>query len=179
MSFDAVGRRPGEQRSSFETLQGARSLPARPSRHGLSAADFDVVTRRAQLPFTKLGPALETFPAQVGDLEFDGPFDAVGGVTVPGWHTTGRLHHRGWRAVRWTRVDVEVNAWSRASIEVRMRPVSRRVAAWGSRRQRRYFQLAHRAIDNLVRTIAVAVRDVDGTPVIVDLRVAGAEPVRQ
>ena len=47
----------------------------------------------------------------------------------------------GIRIVRFTRVNLEVTAWSEHTTEVRLRPVTRRIPNWGRQRQRRYFAL--------------------------------------
>ena len=52
-------------------------------------------------------------------------------------------------ARRSERVEVELAAWARDAVEIRVRPVSRRPERWGGRRQIRYFDRAHEAIDAL------------------------------
>jgi hypothetical protein len=147
---DAYARRPAQQRSPFETYTDVRSILAAPRRLHRDAADADVVARRVRLAPSCAADVLDALPADVAALEFDAPFTAMGGATVPGWRTTGRIHMGGF-AGRSTKVDVECNGWSTDSIELRVRPVTRRVARWGRRRQRHYFELAHRSIDELVR----------------------------
>ena len=51
------------------------------------------------------------------------------------------------------RVEVELGAWARDAAEIRVRPVSRRPQRWSGRRQLRYFERAHEAIDALARTL--------------------------
>lgn len=51
------------------------------------------------------------------------------------------------------RVEVELGAWARDAAEIRVRPMSRRPERWSGRRQLRYFDRAHEAIDSLARTL--------------------------
>jgi hypothetical protein len=120
--------------------------------------DFDVVTRRLNQPVRLVGPALTSVPPIVGELVFFEPFHAMGDERIPGWRASGRLYGSDLRLVRYTRVHIEVNGWSEQSCEVRVRPVTRRIANWGKRRRHRYYRLAHDAADELVRAIDLAVR---------------------
>lgn len=180
---DAYSRRVAQQRSSFETYADVRSIVASTPRSHRDATDADVVARRMRLAPDCAADVLTMLPAEIGALEFDARFSAMGGATVPGWHTTARLHIRGWHLARWTKVDVECNGWSADSIEVRFRPVTRRVALWGRRRQHHYFELAHRSIDELVRRMTAIARSTRSTPVLDLVRcppmeVAAGEAVR-
>ncbi len=51
------------------------------------------------------------------------------------------------------RVEVELAAWARDAVEIRVRPVSRRPQRWSGRRQIRYFDRAHTAVDALARAL--------------------------
>jgi len=51
------------------------------------------------------------------------------------------------------RVEVELGAWARDAAEIRVRPLSRRPERWSGRRQLRYFDRAHEAIDALARIL--------------------------
>ena len=51
------------------------------------------------------------------------------------------------------RVEVELGAWARDAAEIRVRPASRRPERWSGRRQLRYFDRGHEAIDALARTL--------------------------
>jgi hypothetical protein len=51
------------------------------------------------------------------------------------------------------RVEVELAAWARDAVEIRVRPVSRRPERWSGRRQTRYFERAHEAVDALARAL--------------------------
>ncbi len=120
--------------------------------------DYDVVTRRVNQRAASLRNALLHLPFCVGSLYIDEPFAMSGDITKPSWHARGRLYGRGLRIVRYTRVEIEVHAWSQFASELRLRPVTRRVVNWGSRRQRRYFRAAHYVADDLVRSIDNAAR---------------------
>jgi hypothetical protein len=54
---------------------------------------------------------------------------------------------------RTERVVVELGPWSHDAVELRIRPTSRRPQRWRGRRQARYFDAAHAAIDALARTL--------------------------
>jgi hypothetical protein len=54
---------------------------------------------------------------------------------------------------RTQRVMVELGPWSHDAIELRVRPCARRPQRWRGRRQVRYFEAAHAAIDTLARTL--------------------------
>ena len=51
------------------------------------------------------------------------------------------------------RVEVEVSPWARHTVEIRVRPAGRRPERWTPRRQTRYFNHAHQAIDELARAL--------------------------
>jgi hypothetical protein len=110
--------------------------------------DFDVVSRRVERSATSLPAIVDVSTAEGARLRFDGPFVAAPGGTAV-WSTTGRLYSEGMWLVRYTRVHVEMTAWSHGATELRLRPVTRRVPNWGTRRQQRYFDTAHRTIDEL------------------------------
>jgi hypothetical protein len=54
---------------------------------------------------------------------------------------------------RTERLMVELGPWSHDAVELRVRPCTRRAPRWRRRRQARYFDAAHAAIDALARTI--------------------------
>jgi hypothetical protein len=56
-------------------------------------------------------------------------------------------------ARRSERVEVELGAWARDVVELRLRPRSRRPERWTGRRQTRYFDRAHAAVDALARAL--------------------------
>ncbi|HEY3723534.1 MAG TPA: hypothetical protein VGN59_09280 [Acidimicrobiia bacterium] len=58
------------------------------------------------------------------------------------------------------RVAVEVAPWAQHAVELRVRPAGRRPDRWTGRRQLRYFDHAHAAIDELARALAEATPDV-------------------
>ena len=88
-------------------------------------------------------------------LAFDGPFERR--TIVGPWgsgpaerETTARLF-TGRRSPE--RIAVALGPWARDAVEVRVRPVSPRPDRWLGRRQVRYFDRAHEAIDELVRAL--------------------------
>ena len=48
---------------------------------------------------------------------------------------------------------IVLTAWARDAAEIRVRPLSRRPERWSGRRQLRYFDRAHEAIDALARIL--------------------------
>ena len=118
-------------------MQATRPLPY----------DFDVVTRHVDGTLSETRRLVEASAAHSAQLRVDAPFTAVGALRA--WHTTGRLYAPGIRIARYTRVNLEITAWSAHTTEVRLRPATRRVFNWGKQRQRRYFALAHRTVDEL------------------------------
>ena len=106
--------------------------------------DYDVVTRRVNQRAASLRNVLLHVPFCVGSLYIDEPFAMSGDLAKPSWHARGRLYGRGLRIVRYTRVEIEVHAWSQYATELRLRPVTRRVVNWGKRRQCLVFP--HRAL---------------------------------
>jgi hypothetical protein len=120
--------------------------------------DFDVVSRRVNRSAMSLPDTVDVSAAEGSRLRFDGPFVATT-RDLAVWRTTGRLYGEGARLMRYTRVRIEFATWSHRATEVRMRPITRRIPNWGTRRQERYFETAHRMIDELARALdAVIVR---------------------
>ena len=120
--------------------------------------DYDVVTRRVNQRAASLRNVLLHVPFCVGSLYIDEPFAMSGDLAKPSWHARGRLYGRGLRIVRYTRVEIEVHAWSQYATELRLRPVSRRAVNWGKRRQCLDFRTADSVADDLVRSIENAAR---------------------
>jgi hypothetical protein len=58
------------------------------------------------------------------------------------------------------RVAVEVAPWARHAVEIRVRPAGLRPERWTGRRQLRFFDHAHEAIDELARVLAAATPDI-------------------
>ena len=132
--------------------------------------DYDVVTRRVNQRAASLRNALLHQPFCVGSLYIDEPFAMSGDLAKPSWHARGRLYGRGLRLVRYTRVEIEVHAWSQFATELRLRPVTRRVVNWGKRRQCLYFRAAHSVADDLVRSIENAARRRDAETMLRERR---------
>jgi hypothetical protein len=59
-------------------------------------------------------------------------------------------------------VSVEVGPWARDAVELRVRPVTLRPDRWSGRRQLRFFDRAHTAIDELARALEAATPAVTG-----------------
>jgi len=137
----------------------ASYTPVRPATPRLEV----VVARRIDRASTSL-PQLLSDPTRFavstplplgadGVLRIDTPFSATGSRSAPRWTTTGRLYGRGPRLALFSRVEVEVSAWSDRTGELRLRPVGQHLGLWGGRRQRRYFVLAHRSADRIVQLL--------------------------
>jgi hypothetical protein len=91
-------------------------------------------------------------------LAFIGPFERWA-LTGP-WGS-GPAERRAHARLRTGRrraeaVEVELGIWSRHAVELRMRPIARRPEQWSGRRQTRYFDRAHEAIDELARALEAA-----------------------
>jgi hypothetical protein len=84
------------------------------------------------------------------------------------WRGHGRLYGHGLRLAQYSRIEIEVAAWSNTACELILRPRCRHVRRWGERRWSRYFGLAVAAADALAGAIAV--------PAVVELA-APATPV--
>ncbi len=91
-------------------------------------------------------------------LVFTGPFERRSLTGPWGNGPAERQAHATLRTGRTTveRVEVEVGPWSRHAVELRLRPLVRRPERWSGRRQARYFQRAHEAIDALARAVELS-----------------------
>ena len=103
------------------------------------------------------GPGRATVLDDGGVLRIDDPFEPVGVWPVSTWRATATLRRRAAIARR-ALVRIEVAEWSHGGCELTVVPVSRHVALWSVRRQRRYYTLAHDVADHLARSIAQAAR---------------------
>jgi hypothetical protein len=99
--------------------------------------DHDVQERLAEVSLGDLGRLTIDLPLR----RIDGPYQA--------WRGRGRLHGRGPRVARSTRVDLELTPWSATAVELRLLPTHPHPSRWGRRRLRRYLDLAHLAADQL------------------------------
>jgi hypothetical protein len=120
-------------------------LTSRPDTHPLLRPPrpaFEVVARRVNLAPAVLQPLLDA--AEVDGLVLDAPFAVHDTWPAPSWRATGRLS--GPR----TRIVIDVEPWTDTACQLRLRPVSRRVERWTGRRQRRFFDAAHAAVDDLL-----------------------------
>jgi hypothetical protein len=92
--------------------------------------------------------------AGLGELRVEGqgrPDPAEAGDV---WQISSRLVGTGPRIARFSRVDIEIRPASSHAVELRLRPRSRHIHRWATRRHRRYFRLAHAAADRLVELFA-------------------------
>jgi hypothetical protein len=170
-----------ENVSITELSAERRSRQPIPRPNRVLPADYEVVTRRLNRRSVLLGKVVSSVPYALGSLRFDEPFTAGGDTTCPRWYATGRLYGTGPRLHKYTRVEVELSAWSKVACELRLRPMTRRVPCWGKRRQRRYFRNAHRSADEMVRWFDAAVRRKETTILleqrsVVDRRTDGTWP---
>jgi hypothetical protein len=108
---------------------------------------------RAPAPVDRALPAL-TLACHRG-LTFTGPFEHWELIGPWGSGPAERRAHAQLRTGRRTvePVEVELGPWDRSAVEVRLRPLARRPERWGRRRQERYFDGAHAAVDALTRAI--------------------------
>ena len=124
------------------------------------------MTRRIHLPpgavewfrSAPAGTAVEVARRPRRVFRFDGPCAPSRRGQIEGWRRPGRIVMQGWHLVRYARVDVELLPWSPWDAELRVVPRSLRLARWGGRRRRRYFDVAHDAGDALRVTLAPVVR---------------------
>jgi hypothetical protein len=134
--------------------------------------DYDVVARRVNRRSALLANVAKQLPLVMGQLHLDGPLVSTGDRALPSWEAAGRLYGVRSYLRKSTRVEIELSAWSPRSSELRLRPVTRRVASWGRRRQRRYFRFAHRSADEVARWLDAAVRRSEVTIVLEERSVA-------
>jgi hypothetical protein len=88
-----------------------------------------------------------------GTLLFDeAPESAVSRIVrrYESWYATARLLNRRGRTV--ARIDIEIGVGT-PGVSIQMRPHTRHPHRWGARRIRRYFALAHDAVDELERVL--------------------------
>lgn len=124
----------------------------------------EVVTRWASAPRPSIefalhrladSPSRERVPLGSGDeLQLDAPFERSSDRALPTWRAPGRLVWHGPKLVRVVHVEVDVTAWNDDTAEVSVRPAGRRVFSRGQRRERRYFDSAHRAASHLAHVVA-------------------------
>jgi hypothetical protein len=88
------------------------------------------------------------------ELQLEGGFERSSDRALPTWRAPARLLWHGPKLVRVARVEVDVTAWRDDAAEVSVRPAGRRVLSWGHRRERRYFESAHRAATHLAHAVA-------------------------
>ena len=107
-------------------------------RHSPTPFEREVVVRRIDRPLAALAlPEPTTFAT----LRLTGPFAIDPTALTTTWRAPALVHR--------TKVEVELAEWSDRTTELRVLPVSRRLALRGARWQRRYFGRAHEAADAL------------------------------
>lgn len=136
-------------------IDASRIRPPHPRR--LEAMTF-VVQRRVNIPLTSVQRGLADRTRLVEDRMLDlgtgvvaidealrpvAPFSAQ--QPVPTW--SGRAQLLSPRGRRVATVEVDVSMWSSGSTCIALRPVARFPDRWSARRLRRYFALAHAAVD--------------------------------
>lgn len=118
-----------------------------------------VLSRRVGRPQPAAESALPIVVAyHHGGLRFVGQFERRALVGPWGSGPPERQAHAELRTGRHSveRVEVELGPWARHAVELRLRPVARRPERWSGRRQTRYFDRAHEAIDELARALEAA-----------------------
>ena len=120
----------------------------------MNAMEMETVVRRVPVPLSAADAAIAELPTR-HDLHvtLDDQFAPTPTALVPTWQTRGRLSFRRPLA-RFARVSIEVAQWSDKVVELRLSPVTHHLGRWGERRKRRYFEVAHRAADDIVSAIA-------------------------
>ena len=126
-------------------------------------SDLNLVTRRADRTAASIDCLLATeatapvaarlLRASGGALRIEVPFSPSDAL-VPTWRATGRLYGSGPRLARFARVEIELSDYDASTYELQVRARCRHVWRWGRRRQRRYFDAAHRAADSIVAALA-------------------------
>ena len=120
----------------------------------MNPIEMETIVRRVPVPPSAADAAISELPSRHDlHVELGGEFSPAPAALVPTWRTRGRLSFRRPLA-RFARVNVEVAQWSDKVVELRLSPVTHHMSRWGERRQRRYFDEAHRAADDLVSAIA-------------------------
>jgi hypothetical protein len=123
-------------------------------------SEFEVVARRVNRSWTRVERLLRDSTLFVAGtrvqltsgavLRLDASFAPARWALVSTWQASGRLYGRGRRRSVFTRVKLDVTAWSDDASELRLRPVTRHFGSWGARRQRRYFAIAHECADHML-----------------------------
>ncbi|MGZ4691625.1 MAG: hypothetical protein ACXVKA_09830 [Acidimicrobiia bacterium] len=97
----------------------------------------------------------ELVSGEYAGLSFRGPFERR---TVVGPWGSGPAEREAQADLRTgrrsrERVAVALGPWAHHAVELRIRPANRRPDRWSGRRQLRYFDHAHEAIDELARAL--------------------------
>jgi hypothetical protein len=118
-----------------------------------------VLSRRVARAPGLVDPVLpELTRAEYAGLAFVGPFERR--TIVGPWGSGPAEREAPGRLITGRRapesVSVELGPWARDAVELRLRPATHRPDRWSGRRQLRYFDHAHDAIDELARALASA-----------------------
>lgn len=129
-------------------------MPPPAPKRGPRIGTLVVVSRLIKVPTEDIDAALRAHGTAPIDLDGAGSLVLTAPLTwserTRSWGGRGRLQGRGLRLpTSFTRVEIEVSAWSDRASELSLRPVARSPHRWGLRRLRRYLDLAHRAADAL------------------------------
>lgn len=145
----------------LQPWSGPSTTTARPS-----LSELTVLTRLLRVAPAQAGGAIAeaTLPLTAGptplagsdQIELIEPFAPAEG-TASAWTARARLGRRS-PLQRSVRVELSVSASSASTCHLVVRPATRSPHAWGVRRLRRYFDLAHLAADDLERRIGRAAR---------------------
>jgi hypothetical protein len=135
--------------------------PSGPSPAGPTWSD-PVVVRRIKTPPSEVAqrivwegePPARVGLGRLGELRVGSHIRSDGSGPGEVWLIPSRLVGSGPRIVRFSRVDIEIRPASSQTVELRLLPRSRHIHRWGTRRHRRYFQLAHAAADQVAQRFA-------------------------
>jgi hypothetical protein len=124
----------------------------------LSQHTFVLSRRVARAPGLAERALPDLTHAEYAGLAFDGPFERR--TIVGPWGSGPAEREAPARLVTGRRspepVSVELGPWARNAVELRLRPATHRPDRWTGRRQLRYFDHAHAAIDELARALESA-----------------------
>ena len=93
-----------------------------------------------------LGSGTHIDLGDAGELCVDGPLRPTLSFYDVSWRADARLLNARKHLV--ARVELEVDGWCSDATRLQLRPCARHPERWGKRRLRRYFTLAHNAVDH-------------------------------
>ena len=124
----------------------------------------EVVSRIIAAPATTVAASLTSVSTGAHPASFElGPLGRLSltapvrsSVDMSTWRARGRLHPRRPRVAQFSRIEIEISAWSDSACELTLRPTCRHIRRWSDRRWRRYFQLAEAAASALAPALTPA-----------------------